>query len=96
MFCEQKTPGTLDIWGEPFTCRRLPKLFNLRMDPFERADVTSNTYWDWTIRRAFLLMGAQALVAQFIGTFQEFPPRQRPQSFSIDQIMEQMQQAQGG
>jgi arylsulfatase A-like enzyme len=68
VFCEQKTPGTLDIWGEPFTCRRLPKLFNLRMDPYERADITSNTYWDWTIQRAFLAVPTQALVAKFIGT----------------------------
>jgi hypothetical protein len=48
VFCEQRMPGTLLIWGEPFTCLRIYKLYNLRMDPFERADVTSNTYWDWT------------------------------------------------
>jgi arylsulfatase len=96
VFCEQKTPGTLDIWGEPFTCRRVPKLFNLRMDPYERADITSNTYWDRVLRRAYLVAGSQAIVAQFIATFKEFPPRQRPSSFSVDQIMEQMQESQGG
>jgi hypothetical protein len=85
VFCEQKTPGTLDIWGEPFTCRRVPKLFNLRMDPYERADITSNTYWDWVLRRAYLVAGSQAIVAQFIATFKEFPPRLRPSSFSVDQ-----------
>jgi arylsulfatase A-like enzyme len=90
VFCEQKTPGTLDIWGEPLTCRRLPLLYNLRMDPYERADITSNTYNDWLLRHGFLMVGAQAVVAEFIGTFKEFPPRQRPQSFSIDQIMEQL------
>jgi arylsulfatase A-like enzyme len=90
VFCEQKTPGTLDIWGEPLTCRRLPLLYNLRMDPYERADITSNTYNDWLLRHGFLMVGAQAVVAEFVGTFKEFPPRQRPQSFSIDQIMEQL------
>jgi arylsulfatase A-like enzyme len=90
VFCEQKTPGTLDIWGEPLTCRRLPLLYNLRMDPYERADITSNTYNDWVLRHGFLMVGAQAVVAEFVGTFKEFPPRQRPQSFSIDQIMEQL------
>jgi arylsulfatase A-like enzyme len=90
VFCEQKTPGTLDLWGEPFTCRRLPKLYNLRMDPYERADITSNTYWDWMIQHAFLAVPTQAFVAQFIATFKDFPPRQRPSSFSVDQIMDQM------
>jgi arylsulfatase A-like enzyme len=95
VFCEQKTPGTLDIWAEPFTCRRLPKLFNLRLDPFERADITSNTYFDWTIQRAFLLVPAQTLVADFIATFKEFPPIQKPSSFSVDQILEQMTAQEG-
>jgi arylsulfatase A-like enzyme len=90
VFCEQKTPGTLDIWAEPFTCRRLPKLYNLRLDPYERADITSNTYYDWTIQRAFLVVPAQALVQQFVATFKEFPPRQKPSSFSVDQVMEQL------
>jgi arylsulfatase len=96
VFCEQKTPGTLDIWGEPFVCRRLPKLFNLRTDPYERADITSNTYYDWTMQRAFLFVPAQAFVAQFIGTFKDFPPRQKPSSFSVDQIMSQLESAHGG
>jgi arylsulfatase A-like enzyme len=92
VFAEQKTAGTLDIWGEPFTVRRLPLFYNLRMDPYERADITSNTYWDWTIRKAYLLMAGQAIVATFIATFKEYPPRQRPQSFTVDQIMEKLQQ----
>jgi len=61
------------------------------MDPYERADITSNTNYDWTIRRAFLMEGAQAIAGQFIATFKEFPPRQRPQSFNLDQVMEQLQ-----
>ncbi len=91
VFAEQKTAGTLDIWGEPFTMRRLPLFFNLRMDPYERAQITSNSYWDWTMHKAYLLMAGQTIVAEFIATFKEFPPRQRPQSFSVDQIMERLQ-----
>ena len=95
VFAEQKTPGTLDVWGEPFTMRRLPLLYNLRMDPYERADITSNSYWAWTLKKAFLFYGGQALVAGFIATFKDYPPRQRPQSFTVDQIMEKLQQPTG-
>lgn len=84
---EQKAEGTLDIWAKLFVCLRVPKLFNLRLDPYERADITSNTYWDWEIHRVFLLVPAQAFVAQFIGTFRDFPPRQKPSSFSVDQVL---------
>ena len=90
VFCEQREEGTLAIWREPFVCMRGPTMFNLRMDPYERAEITSNTYNDWVLRHSFLAVPAQAFVAQFIGTFKEFPPRQRPSSFSVDQIMEQM------
>jgi hypothetical protein len=71
-------------------------MHNLRMDPYERADVTSNTYNDWNFRLFFLVVPAQALVAQFIGTFKEFPPRQTPWSFSVDQIMETLKRPQSG
>jgi arylsulfatase A-like enzyme len=91
VFFEQKTPGTLDIWGEPFTARRVPLVFNLRMDPYERAEITSNSYYAWTLHKMYLMMAAQALVGEFIGTFKDFPPRQKPQSFNLDQIMEQLQ-----
>jgi arylsulfatase len=92
VFAEQKTAGTLDIWGEPLTFRRMPLLFHLRMDPYERAEITSNTYWNWTLKKGYLMLAAQAIVAEFIATFKEFPPSQRPQSFGIDQIMEKLQQ----
>jgi arylsulfatase len=75
---------------------RAPTMFNLRMDPYERAEITSNTYDDWLLRRSFLVVPAQAIVARFIGTFQEFPPRQKPSSFSVDQIMEQLEKPTGG
>jgi arylsulfatase len=91
VFMEQRCQGTLMIWGEPFTQLRIPKIFNLRIDPFERADITSNTYWDWYIRKGVsYLLGGQALVAAFMDTFREFPPRQKAASFTIDQIMEKL------
>ncbi|MGH3144309.1 MAG: arylsulfatase [Rubrobacter sp.] len=91
VFMEQRATGTLQIWVEPFVPLRVPKLFNLRTDPFERADVTSNTYWDWFIDRVFLLVPAQSIVGDFLGTFREFPPRQRAASFTIDQAMEKLE-----
>jgi arylsulfatase A-like enzyme len=90
VFAEQRRQGTLEIWAEPFTQLRVPKLFNLRTDPYERADVTSNTYWDWYMSKAYMIMGAQAMVAAFLATFQDFPPRQKAASFTIDQIMDKM------
>lgn len=96
VFCEQRAEGTLRVWAEPFVCLRLPKLFNLRMDPYERADITSNTYYDWQIDHAFLGVPTQQYVAQFLASFKEFPPRQKAASFSIDQIVEQLQRSQGG
>ena len=95
VFCEQRSPGTMELWREPFVCLRGPKAFNLRMDPYERADITSNTYNDWMFQRSFFAVPAQTVVAQFIGTFKEFPPRQTPSSFSVDQIMETLKQPGG-
>jgi arylsulfatase len=92
VFMEQRATGTLQIWFEPFTALRAPKLFNLRTDPFERADVTSNTYWDWFMDHIFLLVPAQSIVGDFLGTFQEFPPRQKAASFTVDQAMEKLQE----
>jgi arylsulfatase len=74
----------------------VPKIFNLRTDPYERADVTSNTYYDWLIDRVYLLVPAQAGVAEFLQSFKEFPPRQKAASFSVDQVMEKMMDAAGG
>ncbi len=85
----------LRAWIEPWTPQRVPLITNLRRDPYERAHVTSNTYYDWMIDRIYFLVPAQAYVGQFLATFQEFPPRQKPASFSIDQAMEKMQTAGG-
>lgn len=93
VFMEQRMAGTVQIWLEPFVPLRAPKLFNLRTDPFERADVTSNTYWDWYMDRIFLVVPAQGIVGDFLGTFQEFPPRQKASSFTIDQAMEKLETA---
>jgi arylsulfatase A-like enzyme len=90
VFAQQRAEGTMLIWGEPFVKTRLPWLFNLRTDPYERASITSNTYWDWYLDHAFMLYGGQAYVAQFLATFKEFPPRQKAASFTIDQVLEQM------
>ncbi len=83
--------GTFRVWMEPFVLLRVPLIFNLRRDPYERATITSNTYYDWLLDRAFLLVPAQAYVAQFLETFKEFPPRQKAASFSLDQVMETIQ-----
>jgi arylsulfatase len=93
IFMEQKTTGTLRVWMDPFVPLRVPLIFNLRRDPYERAEVTSNTYYDWMIDRAFMLYGAQAIVGYFLQTFKEFPPRQKAASFTIDQAMEKLKPA---
>ena len=71
-------------------------IFNLRRDPYERALFTSNTYYDWMIDRAYLLVPAQRYVGNFLKTFQEYPPRMKPGSFSIDKVMEKMSDSAGG
>ena len=68
----------------------MPWIVNLRRDPYERGMVTSNSYYDWMIDKIYLLGPAQAYVARFLATFKEFPPRQKPASFSIDQVMEKL------
>jgi arylsulfatase len=90
VFMEQRVAGTLQVWFEPFEPLRIPKLYNLRTDPFERADITSNTYWDWFIDRVFLVVPTQAVVAEFLQTFAEFPPRQKAASFTIDEVLEKL------
>jgi arylsulfatase A-like enzyme len=90
IFLQQKAEATLRAWIEPFTPLRIPLIFNLRRDPYERASITSNTYYDWLLDRAYLLVPAQAYVGKFLATFQEFPPRQKAASFSLDQVMEKL------
>ena len=87
---QENRAKAMQVWAEPFTELRLPKIFNLRTDPFERADITSNTYYDWLLDRAYLLVPAQAYVGQFLATFKDYPPRQKAASFSLDQVMEKL------
>ncbi len=90
IFLEQRVETTLKIWANPFTPLRIPLMFNLRRDPYERAQLTSNTYYDWVIDHAFLMVPAQAYVGKFLATFKEYPPRQKAASFSLDQVMEKL------
>jgi len=90
VFMEQQTPGTLAIWINPFTGLRVPKIYNLRTDPYERADITSNTYYDWMIDHIFLLVPAQDYVAQFLATFKEYPQRQKSDTFNLDAVLRKM------
>jgi arylsulfatase A-like enzyme len=92
VFMEQRAPGTLRIWAEPFTTLRVPKIFNLRTDPYERADITSNTYYDWTLDHVFLLVPAQDYVGQFLATFRDYPQRQKAASFNMDEVMRTLQE----
>lgn len=91
VFLEQRAIGTLQVWAEPYTELRVPKIFNLRTDPYERADLTSNTYWDWVLDRAWILVPVQAYVARMISTLGEFPPRQEPASFTLKRLMDKLQ-----
>jgi len=92
IFMEQKAMGTFRVWMEPFVPLRVPLILNLRRDPYERAPITSNTYYDWLLDHAFLLVPAQTYVGNFLTTFKEFPPRQKAASFSLDQVMDKMQE----
>ena len=90
VFAEQRK-HYFDVWAEPFVTLRIPKIFNLRSDPFERADTDSNNYRTWWIRHAFLLVPGQAFVGEAISTFKDFPPRQKPAKFNLDDVMQKMQ-----
>src|SRR5262245_27634244 len=81
VFSEQRSPGTLEVWAEPFTTLRLQKIYNLMQDPYERADITSNTYWDWNLNHVGSAYGTMNEVFAFVATFDEFPPRSFPPSF---------------
>jgi len=92
VFMEQRAPGTLRVWAEPFTTLRVPKILNLRTDPYERADITSNTYYDWLFSRAYLLVPAQDYVGKFLTSFKDYPQRQKAASFNLDEVMEKLKE----
>lgn len=89
-FCEQRTGGGLQVWQDPFTCLRAPNIFNLRMDPYERANLYSDQYDDWLFKNMYLIAAAQMRAAAFLETFIDWPPSQLPASFSVDQVEERV------
>jgi arylsulfatase A-like enzyme len=95
VFMEQRAHG-YEVWQDPMVTLRFPKLFNLRTDPFERADHEGIDYPRWRLERAYLLVPAQAIVGGFLQTLQQFPPRQKPGSFSLGDAMEKIQAGAGG
>lgn len=89
VFAEQTVPGTMMVWAEPFKVLRLQKIYNLFQDPYERADITSNTYWDWNLNHVGSAYGMMEEVFKFAATFKEFPPRSFPPSFNPATVLEQ-------
>ncbi len=90
VFAEQRAKG-FRVWSEPFISLRIPKPFNLRTDPFERADTDANNYDRWWIERsAFSVTAIQEIVGNFMDTFKEFPPRQKPAKFNVDDVMKNL------
>jgi hypothetical protein len=96
VFMEQRCHGTLQVWAEPFTRLRIPKIYNLRTDPYERADLTSNSYWEWYIDHIMIMYGAQAAAGQWAATFKDFPPIQKPNTFTLDQALTAMHETAAG
>lgn len=93
VFSEQRAPGGFVVWANPFTTLRVPKIFNLRMDPYERADTVSDQYYDWTTRNVYLAQYGIWKFAPFLESFKEYPPSQRPPSFGVDQMVDAMMKA---
>ena len=92
VFEEQRAPGGFQVWAEPFVNLRVPKMFNLRTDPFERADITSITYYDWLVNHVYLLVPAQAYIGEFLQTFRDYPQRQKAASFNLDDVLRRLQE----
>lgn len=92
VFSEQRVQGTMQVWAEPFTTLRMQKIFNLFQDPYERADVTSNTFWDWQLNHIGNVYGVTTAVLDFIATFRDFPPRSFPPSFNPADMLEESMQ----
>ena len=93
VWCEQRAPGGFQVWSNPLTCLRAPKIFNLRMDPYERADIVSDQYPDWLTKNVYLIAYGVSKTATFLQTFVDYPPSQIPASFSIDQIEKQVDES---
>ena len=96
VFMEQRLRGTMAVWAEPFIRLRVPKVFNLRTDPYEYADITSNTFYDYFLYHGYFILLAQAAAAKFPDTFKDFPAIQKPNTFTIDDAIVKMSDAGGG
>jgi len=96
VFLEQRCRGTMQVWAEPFTRLRVPKMFNLRTDPYEFADQTSNSYYEWFLYHAYFICAAQFAAAKFAESFRDFPPIQKPGSFTIDEAITKMSEGAAG
>ena len=96
VFMEQRCHGTLQVWAEPFTRLRIPKLFNFRTDPYEFADVTSNTYYDWFLHHDFIMLTMNMIASKWAETFKDFPPVQHPNSFTIDAALAMLSEGGSG
>ena len=96
VFMEQSCKGTMAVWAGPFTPLRVAKLFNLRTDPYEFADVTSNSYYDWFLHRDYMVFGAIALLMKFNQTFVDFPKIQKPNTFTAEQAVDKLKEAAAG
>jgi arylsulfatase len=95
VFMEQRSKGTMQVWAEPFIPLRIPKMFNLRTDPYEFADITSNTYWDWALHNAYFIYVAQAAAMKFAETLKDFPPIQKPNTFTVNDAIAKILEAAG-
>jgi arylsulfatase A-like enzyme len=96
VFMEQRCEGKMAVWAEPFTRLRLPKLFNLRTDPYEFAETTSNSYWEWFCYHSYIAHIGSLLASKWAATFKDFPPVQKPNSFTIDHALQMMAEASAG
>jgi arylsulfatase A-like enzyme len=90
VFAEQRKPGGFQVWAEPFITLRVPKLYNLRMDPYERADIVSDQYYDFLAKNDYMMVKGQLKAAAFLQTFAEYPPSQRPASFNVEGVRKQV------
>lgn len=96
VFMEQRCQGTLQVWQEPFTRLRVPKLYNLRTDPYEFADITSNSYYEWFLYHDYIALGSLAITQKWADTFKDFPPIQRPNTFTIDDALRTLSEVASG
>jgi arylsulfatase len=95
-FMVQDARGTFEVWQNPFRTLRLPYIFNLRTDPYERANITSNNYGNWTIRHTWALVPVQKIVGKFLATFKDYPPRAKAASFTVGDALKKLGDAHGG